>query len=75
MDQAHHRGGTLAGAQAAGEQPVVAANGNGTDLVLDTGSAVLLNGFISSQCLFGMHRSVMNSIPIGGVSLAGCRRH
>jgi len=36
MDQAHHGGGTLARAQAAGEQPVVATNGNRPDLVFDS---------------------------------------
>lgn len=35
MDQTHHCCRTLARAQAASEQPVVAANGDGPDLVLD----------------------------------------
>lgn len=35
MDQAHHRGGPLAGAQTARKQPVSRADGNRTDPVLD----------------------------------------
>ena len=35
LDQTHDGGGALARAQAASEEPVVAANGNGPDLVLN----------------------------------------
>lgn len=35
LDQTHHRCRSLARAQATGEQPVAAANGDGPDLVLD----------------------------------------
>jgi len=35
LDQAHDRGGALAGAQAAGEQPVLPAERNRPDLVFD----------------------------------------
>ena len=44
LDQTHDRRRPLAGAQRAGEEPILAANGNWPDLVLDP---VVIDGNVS----------------------------